>query len=222
MNKITLTAAALAAVLATPAFAQQSPPASTPAAPPAVTSPAPSGSMQDQDKGAASDKGSMSDKSASDTDAKAGMKDTADKSDDMKKASAGDKKPGFVQNQSAEEWRASKLIGASVYGPDDKSIGGINDVIVTGDGSIKAVVVGVGEKDVAVPFESLSVSRKADSNAIDKITVSFSTEELKNAPDFAFYKAPTSQTTGSSSATSPMSRPSPMGGAGGAAGGAAK
>jgi sporulation protein YlmC with PRC-barrel domain len=228
MNKITLTAAALAAVLATPAFAQQSPPASTPAAPPAVTSPAPSGSMQDQDKGAASDKGSMSDKSASDTGAKAGMKDTADKSDDMKKASAGDKKPGFVQNQSAEEWRASKLIGASVYGPDDKSIGGINDVIVTGDGSIKAVVVGVGgflgvgEKDVAVPFESLSVSRKADSNAIDKITVSFSTEELKNAPDFAFYKAPTSQTTGSSSATSPMSRPSPMGGAGGAAGGAAK
>jgi hypothetical protein len=217
MNKIALTAAALAAVLTTPAFAQQSPPAGTPATPPAATSPAPSGSMQNQDNGSMSDdKGAASDKGASATDAKTDMKNAS---------AAGDKKPGFVQKQSSEEWRASKLIGSSVSGPDNKSIGDINDVIVTGDGSIKAVVVGVGgflgvgEKHVAIPFEALNVSRKADSNAIDKITVSFSTDELKNAPDFAFYEAPKSQTTGSSSATSPMSRPSPMGGA---PGGAAK
>ncbi len=34
---------------------------------------------------------------------------------------------GFVQGQSAGDWRGSKLIGASVYGPDNASIGEISD-----------------------------------------------------------------------------------------------
>ena len=74
---------------------------------------------------------------------------------------------GFVQQQSQNEWRGSKLIGANVYGPDNKSIGEINDVIVASDGQIKAAVVGVGgflgvgQKDVAVPFNSLAIDARS-------------------------------------------------------------
>jgi len=111
---------------------------------------------------------------------------------------------GFVQKESAGDWRGTKLIGASVYGPDNASIGEISDVVVAGDGKIQAVVIGVGgflgvgEKDVALPFYSLNIRRKPDSSSIDKITVSYSKDQLKDAPAFAFSDAPTSQTTGSS------------------------
>ena len=130
---------------------------------------------------------------------------------------------GFVQQQSQNEWRGSKLIGASVYGPDNKSIGKIDDVIVASDGQIKAAVIGVGgflgvgEKDVAVPFNSLQVMRKADSSSIDKITVTYTKDQLKNAPKFAYYQAPNSRSTtgsglnslskGSMGAPKPMSAP---------------
>ncbi|HEY7997257.1 MAG TPA: PRC-barrel domain-containing protein [Pseudolabrys sp.] len=110
----------------------------------------------------------------------------------------------FVQKESADDWRGTKLIGASVYGPDNASIGEISDVLIAGDGKVKAVVVGVGgflgvgEKDVALPFYSLDIRRKPDSSSIDKIRVSYSKDQLKNAPAFAFNDMPMSQTTGSS------------------------
>jgi sporulation protein YlmC with PRC-barrel domain len=144
MIKRTLTATAIAAVLAVPAFAQQ------PAANPSTN---PSSSMHSQ---------------------------------------SSTKTPGFVQNQSANEWRGSKLIGSSVYGPDNASIGEINDVIIGSDGSIKAAVIGVGgflgvgQKDVAVPFDALNVTRAANSDSINKITVTYTKDQLKSAPQFAY------------------------------------
>lgn len=122
---------------------------------------------------------------------------------------SGTQKPGFVQSQSPDEWRGSKLIGASVYGPDNQSIGEISDMIVDGNGKVKAAVIGVGgflgvgQKDVAIPFEALNVTRRQNSASIDKITMSYSKDELKNAPKFVYYE-PTgsSQTTGSNTGTS--------------------
>ena len=200
INK-TLTAAALAAVLATPAFAQSTAPkpSTTPMAQPSDTSkPGTTGTMMKKP----SDTMNKPDAAASSTPAQsAGSTDSADK-----------KQAGFVQNQDSADWRASKLIGASVYGPDNASIGEINDLVLEGDGGVKAVVVGVGgflgmgEKDVAIPFDALNVKRKADSASIDKITVTYTKDDLKNAPKFAFYKD-VSSTTGSSSASRPMSPP---------------
>ena len=129
---------------------------------------------------------------------------------------------GFVQKQNDDEWRGSKLIGTGVYGPDDKSIGSIDDVIIDGKGQIKAAVIGVGgflgvgQKDVAVPFDSLHVTRKANSSSIEKITVSYTKDQLKTAPKFAYYQAPASQTTGSGglnslNKSSPSTAPKPMG-----------
>jgi opacity protein-like surface antigen len=160
MMKRTLTAAALAAVLAVPAFAQSTtPPAATP---PANTNAAPASTMNNT-------------------------------------ATTG----GFVSSQQSADWRGSKLIGASVYGPDNASIGEINDLVIGSDGKVSAVVVGVGgflgmgEKAVALPFDSVSVTRKPDSASIDKITVSYTKDQLKNAPTFAYYEPASRATTGS-------------------------
>jgi hypothetical protein len=124
-------------------------------------------------------------------------------------AAAGGEKAGFVQSQNASEWRGSKLIGATVYGNENESIGEINDVLIGDSGNIKAAIVGVGgfigigEKNVAIPFAELNIKRKPDSSAIDKITVSYTKDQLKNAPKFAFYEAPGSQTTGAGGTTQP-------------------
>ena len=113
----------------------------------------------------------------------------------------------FVQSQQSSDWRGSKLIGASVYGPDNASIGEISDLIVGTDGKISAVVVGVGgflgvgQKNVALPFENISVTRKPDSASIDKIKVSYTKDQLKNAPKFAYYEPASSKSSTTGSAT---------------------
>jgi len=183
MLKQTLTAAALAAVLASPAFAQKQP------APDAnkqmQSTPAPQGAMSNHDEN------------------QNGM---AEKNADAQPA-------GFMNGQDASEWRGSKLIGASISGPDNKSIGDINDVLIAKDGRVTAVVVGVGgflgvgEKNVALPFQALNVQRKSGGSAIEKITVSYTKDQLKSAPKFAYYQGGQTETTGSKaneSANTPM------------------
>jgi hypothetical protein len=121
----------------------------------------------------------------------------------------------FVQSQHATDWRGSKLLGATVYGPDNASIGEVNDVLIGNDGKIRAVVIGVGgflgvgEKSVAVPLDALNITRKPESSAIDKIAVSYSKDELKNAPKFAYFEPAKAQTTGSS-ATEKIESLNPM------------
>ena len=67
----------------------------------------------------------------------------------------------FVTNQAIDQWRASKLVGVSVMGAEQKSIGTIEDVLIDHDGNAQTVVIGVGgflgigEKAVAVPFKTL-------------------------------------------------------------------
>ncbi|MBB4041484.1 sporulation protein YlmC with PRC-barrel domain [Microvirga flocculans] len=61
----------------------------------------------------------------------------------------------------ADQMMASDLIGTRVISANNESIGDINDVILGRDGRVMAAVVGVGgflgigEKDVAVPFSAL-------------------------------------------------------------------
>lgn len=205
----TLTAVALATVLAAPAFAQSNPP--KPAAPMAQPNDA-----TKPDTMAKPDTMNKANEAKPDTMAKPDA--TVTPAPDAKvtvttTAPAEKKQAGFVQEQSADEWRASELIGSSVYGPDDKSIGDINEVILTSDGNVKAVVVGVGgflgvgEKPVAIPFDSLTVERKKDSASIEKIKVAFTKDELKNAPKFVYYKVEKTTTTGARTGTAPMTTP---------------
>ena len=58
-------------------------------------------------------------------------------------------------------WRASKMVGLSVYNDSNESIGSINDMLTDKSGNIKAVVIGVGgflgigEHLVAVPLDKV-------------------------------------------------------------------
>jgi hypothetical protein len=183
MIKHGLTAAALASVLALPAYAQMSgtSPSSTPSAPSAGTpAPATTGS----DTGAAGN---------------------------------GHAQAGFLHQQDQSEWRSSKLVGASVYGPGNKSIGSIDDLIVDPKGGIKAAVIGVGgflgvgQKDVAVPFDALNIQRKPNSSSIDKITVTYSKQQLSQAPTFAYYQVQPSGTATTGASPRGSGAPSPAG-----------
>ncbi len=67
----------------------------------------------------------------------------------------------FVTQLQDQQIMASKMIGTTVVSANNESIGDINDVVVDRQGRAVAVVIGVGgflgigEKDVAVPFEAL-------------------------------------------------------------------
>ncbi|MEW6639932.1 MAG: PRC-barrel domain-containing protein [Pseudomonadota bacterium] len=61
-------------------------------------------------------------------------------------------------------WRASKLVGVSVYNDSNESLGKINDIVIDHNGGIKNVIIGVGgflgvgERYIAVSFDKLKWS----------------------------------------------------------------
>lgn len=67
----------------------------------------------------------------------------------------------FVTQQTNNEWRASKLSGVAVYSTDNQKVGTIDDVLLKSDGTASTIVIGsggvlgAGQKDVAVPFDSV-------------------------------------------------------------------
>jgi sporulation protein YlmC with PRC-barrel domain len=101
----------------------------------------------------------------------------------------------FLNQQSTSEWRASKLIGTNVIGPDNAKIGDIEDVLVDSSGAVRAVVIGVGgflgvgEKGVAIPLKSLVIKQSPNGDKIEKLSVSFTKDQLKNAPEFKWKQA---------------------------------
>jgi sporulation protein YlmC with PRC-barrel domain len=79
----------------------------------------------------------------------------------------------FVTQIQSDQIMASKLIGTKVVSANNESIGDINDVIVDRGGQAVAAVVGVGgflgigEKDVAIPFKSLEFANRDQVNAMN-------------------------------------------------------
>jgi len=70
--------------------------------------------------------------------------------------------PGQVITQMPQDlMRSSKLMGVDVYGADNQKIGDIDEILVDRQGKIHGFVVGVGgflgigQKDVAIPFEQV-------------------------------------------------------------------
>ncbi len=70
----------------------------------------------------------------------------------------------FVTQEQADSWRASKLSGVAIFGPDNKKVGSVTDILMDHDGKASAIVIGVGgflglgQKDVAVPFDQVKFS----------------------------------------------------------------
>jgi sporulation protein YlmC with PRC-barrel domain len=77
----------------------------------------------------------------------------------------------------------------NVYDAADNKIGEVKDVLVSQDGKVTALIVsvggfpGIGEKDVAVPFSSVTQKMK---DGKSYLTLDTTKDALKSAPGFAY------------------------------------
>ena len=122
----------------------------------------------------------------------------------------------FVNSQRADQFLASKFKGTNVVGNDNEKIGDVSDILFDKNGKIEAYVLGVGgflgigAKDVALaPSAFQVVPGDKSKNESDKLKLSMTKDELKQASTFEPYKAP-SATTGMGGG--PGQRPAPAGG----------
>jgi len=94
------------------------------------------------------------------------------------------------------DWRASKLVGLSVYNDNNEKIGSIGELLTDKSGSIKAAVIGVGgflgmgEHLVAIPFDRIKF--------VDQPVASAAATNAP-APNTATRPAPPTTTTGAAS-----------------------
>jgi sporulation protein YlmC with PRC-barrel domain len=126
----------------------------------------------------------------------------------------------FIAAQNTDQWVFSKFKGTDVLGPDNAHIGNVSDMLFDKNGKILGLIVGVGgflgigEKSVAidmsafqpVPADTGSSSTGAGGNTamasrnddptMVKLKVSWTKDQLKNAPDFQYYKPPARTTSG--------------------------
>jgi len=82
-------------------------------------------------------------------------------------AMAGANRGNVVERMQPGQFMSSKLVGTTVYGANNERVGDVNDVLLDRDGRAHALIIGVGgflgigEKDVAVPFNAVEFSSGA-------------------------------------------------------------
>jgi len=123
----------------------------------------------------------------------------------------------FISSQSQDQWVFSKFKGSDVLGPDDAHIGSVNDMLFDKNGKVLGLIVGVGgflgigEKNVAIDMSASqpvpastgssttsggsAITTRSDDPTMTKLKVTWTKDQLKNAPDFQYYKPP-ARTTG--------------------------
>src|SRR5436305_2386386 len=105
-------------------------------------------------------------------------------------------------------WRASKLVGLSVYNDNNESLGSINDLLTDKSGNIKAVVIGVGgflgvgEHLVAVPLDKVKFVNEPVVYAGAGASTGATTKPATNT-------GPSSTTGAASTAPAAASKPNP-------------
>jgi putative membrane protein len=120
-----------------------------------------------------------------------------------KETAAEDAQPKQSGAASEETARSSEMIATpsegafpisayykqSVYDTRDNKIGDVNDLLLDKNGKIDAVIIGVGgflgmgEKNVAIPFSSLKVAEK---NGSPYLVVETTKEALQTAPGYVY------------------------------------
>ena len=110
----------------------------------------------------------------------------------------------WMTQEKPGQWRASKLEGLDVYNNNNEKIGDISELLVDDNGQIQAVVIGVGgflgmgEHDVAVPFDQIKFVNEPRAAATASNTTTTGT-----AGTAAGTTANPPATTGSTTTTSP-------------------
>jgi sporulation protein YlmC with PRC-barrel domain len=87
----------------------------------------------------------------------------------------------------ATQWLASNVYGQGVYDKNEQKIGDLSDMIIEKDGQIKSAIIGVGgflgvgQKDVEIPFTDLRMMTRNGKNwlALDRTK-----DQLQSAPTF--------------------------------------
>jgi sporulation protein YlmC with PRC-barrel domain len=185
--------AATAALLATSAIAQVNSPAKS--AQPEATPPAATQDNMNQD--ALKSNGAMKNDAGpaampSTTAAPAEPKTTAPETTAAMPPSASGG-VNFTSSASADQMAASKLMGVAVRNTTDEKLGDINDVIVAENGNPAIAVIGVGgflgigEKNVGVPFDALQFTTNDNNKRVARLDVS--KKALESAPAFVYSDA---------------------------------
>src|SRR5258707_3305574 len=125
----------------------------------------------------------------------------------------------FIAAQSTDRWVFSRFKGTDVLGPDNAHIGNVTDMLFDKNGKILGLIVGVGgflgigEKSVAIDMSAFqpvpadtgsstgaggntAMASRNDDPTIVKLKASWTKDQLKNAPDFQYYKPPARTTSG--------------------------
>lgn len=82
---------------------------------------------------------------------------------------------------------ASDIYKANVYDESENKIGDVTDLAMNGSGNIRAAIIGVGgflgvgQKDVSVPFKDLKISTR---NGKDWLTLNRTKEALRSMPAY--------------------------------------
>ena len=137
----------------------------------------------------------------------------------------------FIASQSTDQWVFSKFKGSDVLGPDNAHIGNVNDMLFDKNGKILGLIVGVGgflgigEKSVAIDMSAFqpvppdtgsssgaggAMTSRSDDPTMTKLKVTWTKDQLKEAPDFQYYKPP-SRTTGAPGGGTTGMSPRPTG-----------
>lgn len=197
MRKQLYVATALAALLAAPASAQTTPPADQPVAP--APAPQTAGQPTAPSMGAGTTATVPATPDAGQTmtpSTGAGTTTTTAPATGMQPAPSATTTAGavsgsglqFVDMQHENEVLANDIIGTEVQNNNGETLGSISDMILAQDGSLKAVIIGVGgflgigDRDVAVPWSSINVSHDQGQNLVLKLDAG--REQLENAPEF--------------------------------------
>jgi sporulation protein YlmC with PRC-barrel domain len=94
----------------------------------------------------------------------------------------------FVTQQEANEWLARVFIGQAVHNTAGEIVGDVNDLVFDRQGRIRTVIIGVGgllgmgEKSVGIPFDSLTFNVGKDSERV--IVVALNKQDLMQAAGF--------------------------------------
>jgi sporulation protein YlmC with PRC-barrel domain len=107
----------------------------------------------------------------------------------------------IINNQKSDQWLASSFKGTDVIGADNEKIGDVSDMLFDKTGKIDAFIVsvggflGMGAKDVALAPASFEVVPGDKSkNETDKLRLSMTKDQLKQAANFEPYKEPRTTT----------------------------
>ena len=127
--------------------------------------------------------------------------------------------PSFM-SFSADQVRASGMIGQDVYSPDNTSIGKVADLVLQEDGKTRAALIdvggflGVGSKRIAIPFADIKVTPDKDNPDTPLLNVAMTKDQLEQAPEWQDRTAATTTspatdqpaTTGSTTAAVPADK----------------